>query len=111
MCFAGVLTLLASGLILGLMPGSDIGLDIVLIGFGIVAFPSFALLGNKFLHMARRKIRLSIDELVATDPRYPILFLRSFREDQVVLPSPRHTLIGRILALGFREQTLDELLL
>lgn len=88
-----------------------IGIQIGLIAIGVTSFLAFSFLANIFLRQARRKITMSLNELLATDPRRPVLFLRSFREDQAVLPRPSHTLLGKVLALGLPPQTLDELLL
>jgi len=81
------------------------------IAIAVAAFLIFAPLGNMFLQMARKRIRFSIEKLTATDPRYPILFLRAFREDQVALRRPRYGLIGRVIALRLPNDSLDELLL
>lgn len=96
---------------LALLVVREMVLQVALVGVGIACFFGFSLLANAFLRMARRRIRLSIDELTATDPRRPVLFLRAFRDDRAVLPAPRQTLMGRVLAAGVPKQTLDELLL
>ena len=78
------------------------------IGLVLVCF----VVGNVLLRVARKRIRLSANRLLDTDTRPPILFLRSFRDDQVVLrASPRRTWLGRVLALWQPRQPLDHLLL
>jgi hypothetical protein len=78
-----------------------------------VAVVLVLLLGaNGLLRLARRRVRLSANELLAADDRPPILFLRSFRDDQVSLPfSPKRTWLGRMLALWQPRQPCDHLLL
>ncbi|MGH6770422.1 MAG: hypothetical protein ACRECO_15525 [Xanthobacteraceae bacterium] len=66
---------------------------------------------NWLLRRGQRNIRFSIEAITAVDPRAPILFLRAFRDDQVTLPPPRYTLLGRLLAIATPRQSLDHLLL
>jgi len=70
-----------------------------------------AVAANWLLHRGQRSIRFSIEEITAVDRRAPLLFLRAFRDDQVTLPSPRYTLLGRLLALAKPRQSLDHILL
>lgn len=69
------------------------------------------LLANWLLNLGRRNIHFSIEEITTADPRPPILFLRAFRDDQVDLPEPRYTLLGRLLATAKQRDTLDHILL
>jgi hypothetical protein len=46
-----------------------------------------------------------------TEPRRGLLFLRAFDDDQVQLPPPQMTWLGRLLEIGQRRQSLDALLL
>jgi len=59
----------------------------------------------------RRLLRFSLEALQEADTRPPVLFLRAFRDDQVPLRSPNVALFGRLLELGRRADTLDQLLL
>jgi len=61
--------------------------------------------------LARRSARLSLADVSSTDARAPILFLRSFIDDQVELALPRRPLFRRILALGDSRPRLDHVLL
>jgi hypothetical protein len=82
----------------------------VLIGIVVISI-LFAVAANALLNSARRQMKLSIDELVKVDPRPPILFLRAFYDDQVVLPQPRYRWIARLMSFGLRPAPLDQLLL
>lgn len=54
---------------------------------------------------------LSIESVSAADPRRPVLFLRSFSDDQVFLPEPKSLLLDRMLGYFRRPSTLDYVLL
>lgn len=60
---------------------------------------------------ARRLMISSIRESQEYDPRPPILFLRSFRDDQVALSPPRIPVFGRLVNLFQRKGSLDVILL
>jgi len=60
---------------------------------------------------ARRLMISSIRESQEYDQRPPILFLRSFRDDQVALSPPRIPLVGRLVNLFQRKGSLDIILL
>jgi hypothetical protein len=62
-------------------------------------------------YAARRFTRLSLERLLSKDQRPAILFLRSFRDDQVKLSRPRRRLFFRIVAFGEPRPTLDHILL
>jgi hypothetical protein len=72
----------------------------------------FRIVGNRFLRASRRFLRVSLEQAQATDPRRPVLFLRSFRDDAVILPPPpKPGLAYRLFNYAERNTTLDELLL
>ena len=62
-------------------------------------------------YVARRFTRLSLEQLISADPRRPILFLRSFRDDQVRLRKPGGNLFRRMVSVGEPRPTLDHVLL
>jgi hypothetical protein len=61
--------------------------------------------------VVRRLLRFSLEALQQADTRPPVLFLRAFRDDQVPLRAPKVALFGRVLELGRRSNSLDQLLL
>jgi hypothetical protein len=61
--------------------------------------------------LVRRLLRFSLEALQEADTRPPVLFLRAFRDDQVPLRAPKVALFGRVLELGRRLNSLDQLLL
>ena len=64
------------------------------------------------LNMAgQRQIRLSVDELLERDHRAPILFLRSFADDQVQLNPARIAFLGRVGNWLASIRNLDSVLL
>jgi len=86
--------------------------------FYLAMFPSpFAwvlacvLLGSGAQWLLRRLLRFSLDALQEVDTRAPVLFLRAFKDDQVPLKPARLSLFGRVLELGRRPNSLDQLLL
>jgi tetratricopeptide (TPR) repeat protein len=62
-------------------------------------------------YLARRFGQTSIEAMVRDDARAPILFLRSFSDDQVRLARPKRNVLTRILLLGEPRPTLDHILL
>lgn len=60
---------------------------------------------------ARRFTRLSLQRLISSDTRPVILFLRSFRDDQVRLQKPLRGLFRRMVSVGEPRPTLDHVLL
>ena len=68
-----------------------------------------AVAGSRFA--ARRFARLSLEQLISRDKRDPILFLRSFRDDQVKLPKLRQNVVRWIISCGEPRPTLDHILL
>jgi uncharacterized protein DUF805 len=87
--------------------------------FGIVYITGFTLLLITFALLfvagfrfaARRFSRLSLEKLVSLDRRAPILFLRSFQDDQVRLRKPRLPFVQRVVSVGEPRPTLDHILL
>jgi hypothetical protein len=79
-----------------------LGAAMVGIAFQIAAILRFA---------GRRLIRLSLEQLLSKDTRPTILFLRSFRNDQVKLRKPRRPLLEHVIAFGAPQSTLDHILL
>ncbi len=80
------------------------------------AFPFAAVLACLVIgwlaqRLLRRLLRFSLEALQEADTRPPVLFLRAFRDDQVPLRSPNLALFGRLLELGRRSNSLDQLLL
>jgi hypothetical protein len=73
----------------------------------VLGFASFAAL--RFL--ARRTARVSLEQLMEVDRRPPVLFLRSFLDDQVKLSRPRGAIWHRVLSIGAASATLDYVLL
>jgi hypothetical protein len=69
------------------------------------------LMGSGAQWLLRRLLRFSLDALQEIDTRAPVLFLRAFKDDQVPLKSPRIAAFGRLLELGRRANSLDQLLL
>ena len=63
-----------------------------------------------WLFLARRVIRLSLEQLIRVDPRPPVLFLRSFKDDQVALARPKRPFLRRLFGLGEPSPKLDHVL-
>jgi hypothetical protein len=59
----------------------------------------------------REVAKNSITELQALDDRPPILFLRAFKDDQVLLLRPRLSYLARICSFGRNSENLDTVLL
>jgi len=76
----------------------------------VTAAPILLGLGNTFTSIARVLARQSIAALTTADRRPPILFLRAFRDDQVILDAPDLSLLSRLISLGLPPETLDSLL-
>lgn len=71
----------------------------------------FSFLANVVRRSARSRAVSSLTELLASDNRPPILFLRAFRDDQVTLPTPRYDPLGKLLNSGFPKEHFEHLLL
>jgi hypothetical protein len=62
-------------------------------------------------YLARRFSRTSLESMRSRDPRPPVLFLRSFSDDQVKLRRPRRNALVRLILLGEPRPLLDHILL
>jgi hypothetical protein len=69
------------------------------------------LVGSGAQRLLRRLLRFSLDALQEVDTRAPVLFLRAFKDDQIPLKPARLSAFGRVLELGRRPNSLDQLLL
>jgi hypothetical protein len=83
------------------------GVVIPLVGVATILFPLSRWLRNN----ARRRALLSADEARLTDPRRPVLFLRSFRDDQVSLANAKRPWFMRFLDPGTIAGTLEGLII
>ena len=72
---------------------------------------AFRVVGSRSLRASRRYLRVSLEQAQASDPRRPVLFLRSFRDDTVALRSPKAGFDFRLFNYTERNKSLDELLL
>ena len=88
-------------------PGEALVIAFVIL---LVAFVVFAFLMQICDATARAKTRISANELIASDARKPVLFLRAFADDQVELPAASLGFLGTLLSLGRHRKTFDELL-
>jgi hypothetical protein len=79
----------------------------ILMWVGIISL--FAL-GAGVRYMGRLLTRVSAESLATTDPRPPVLFLRSFLDDQIKLKRPRRLFFRWLLGLGEPSPTLDHVL-
>jgi hypothetical protein len=64
-----------------------------------------------FRYAARRSARVSAENLTQTDQRAPVLFLRSFKDDQVELDRPKRGFVRGFLGMGAGAPSLDHVLL
>jgi hypothetical protein len=71
----------------------------------------FRVVGNAGLRMSRRFMRVSLEQAQAVDQRRPVLFLRSFSDDAVVLTAPPSGFAYKLFGSIDRKKSLDELLL
>jgi hypothetical protein len=72
---------------------------------------SFAAIGRRCLAFSRRFLRVSLEQAQIADPRPPVLFLRSFRDDAVALPPLDGGFAYRLFDYAAKDKSLDELLL
>jgi len=79
--------------------------------FPLGMVPVCLLLGWGGQRLLQRLLRFSLESLQEIDTRAPVLFLRAFRDDQVPLRAPRLALFGRLLEMGRKPTSLDQLLL
>ena len=73
--------------------------------------PIFIGIAAGLRYCARYLSRTSLELMVSKDARAPILFLRSFSDDQVRLVRPKRGLLARLVLLGEPRPTLDHILL
>jgi hypothetical protein len=78
-------------------------------GLGLVV--SCVAAASVLRYLARRFARLSVENLSRVDKRAPVLFLRSFQDDQVKLLRPRRGLVRWLTTVGEPSPTLDHVLL
>jgi hypothetical protein len=74
-------------------------------------FVALSVAGRAIERVQLRRLRFSLEELQKIDRRPPVLFLRAFADDQVMLRNPRLPHLGRALEFGRRRTNLDEMLL
>jgi hypothetical protein len=74
-------------------------------------FVALSVAGRAIERVQLGRLRFSLEELQKIDRRPPVLFLRAFGDDQVMLRNPRLPHLGRVLEFGRRRTNLDEMLL
>jgi hypothetical protein len=79
--------------------------------FPIIVFTAIVGLAVGLRFLARHFAVSSLEKLRREDPRAPILFLRSFSDDQIKLPKPRRGLFRRLVQLGEPRPLLDHVVL
>jgi hypothetical protein len=84
---------------------------IIVVPIPYLALLAFRVVGGRGLRASREYLRVSIEQAQATDPRPPVLFLRSFRDDAVALSPPKSGVAFRLFNYAERNKSLDELLL
>lgn len=98
-------------LVLGAILVVIIAILIVVVPIPYLAMLAFRIVGGRGLRASRRYLRVSLEQAQATDPRRPVLFLRSFRDDAVALRPPKSGFPFRLFNYAERTKSLDELLL
>jgi hypothetical protein len=83
----------------------------IVVAIPYLAFLAFRAVGGRSLRASRRYLRVSLEQAQTADPRKPVLFLRSFRDDAVALPPPKSGRTFRLFNFAERNKSLDELLL
>lgn len=68
-------------------------------------------LAKKCRSIAQRRTIISLSELMISDQRSPVLFLRSFKDDSVDLSSADQNLLGKIYHVGADKLNLDKVIL
>ncbi len=80
----------------------------------LVVAPALVLAGLALARLlaarGQKWITFSLSHLVRKDKRKPILFLRSFRDDQVLMPRAKYSLTGTLAEFGRPSLSLDEML-
>jgi hypothetical protein len=81
----------------------------------VVIFPGYfciaVAIASALRLFARRLARVSMEQLSEIDKRPPVLFLRSFLDDQVELPRPKRSFWHSLMAVGDPLPSLDHVLL
>jgi hypothetical protein len=111
---AGSLFLLAAvakgamvvGVMVGLLLSTLPTLFLTVVVGGVLAVVSGLL-----RYLARRYGRVSAENLTEIDQRPPVLFLRSFKEDQVTLDQPKRGFVRAVVETGVPDPTLDHVLI
>jgi len=67
-------------------------------------------MGRQSRTSAQQSARITLDELVTTDTRAPVLFLRPFADDNFSVSAPRQGFLSRIATGGYSPANVDELL-
>jgi hypothetical protein len=83
---------------------------LVLVLFALLVWRSQTL-AAALLRRAHRRAALGYQDVTKDGARNPVLFLRSFREDQRLLEPPMKSLLAKMLRLENRRRTLDEIVL
>jgi len=84
---------------------------LIIVAIPYLAMLAFRVVGGRSLWASRRYLRVSLEQAQMTDPRRPVLFLRSFRDDAVALRPPKSGFPFRLFNYAERNKPLDELLL
>lgn len=79
--------------------------------FPLATVLACVLMGSAMQWLLRRLLQFSLEALQEVDTRAPVLFLRAFKDDQIPLKPARLGAFGRVLELGRRPNSLDQLLL
>lgn len=69
------------------------------------------LLARWILRRAQRRLAISLEEVIQVDKRPPIVFLRSFAHDKLVLPAVNRSVVRRILQGEIPDIPLEHILL
>ena len=92
-------------------PGFDVLSLVLAAALGVSIFWFLAKMAGVTYGHAQRRTALAYQRVIDQDARRPILFLRSFRQDPLRLAPSARSLLARILRLGERRRTLDEIVL
>lgn len=92
-------------------PGFEVLSFALAAALGVSIFWFLAKMGGLVYGHAQRRTALAYQRVIDHDARRPILFLRSFRQDPLRLAPSARSFLARILRLGERKRTLDEIVL
>jgi len=90
--------------------GAHLFLPLVGLAFFLLGARLLFWLGNRLRLSARRRLTRTAQELMLTDTRPPVLFLRSFADDQLSLQAAKIPWYMRVLDPGSQAETLEELI-